>query len=195
MAVALLAFGALLSGCGGFVRETPTPAVYRLAAPRLAPDVAVPVELKVERPVAAAGLGDDRIATLWPDGRIDYYRDARWGDALPAVVGTALVEALARAGGFKAVHGDESPFAASHVLHVEIRHFEADYGGGSPPVVRVSLAGGVGRSQDHVALATILGEGEARAASDTQAAVIAAFNTAFAQAADALAQSTTRVLR
>jgi len=37
----------LLAACGGFVRETPVPAVYRLFAPGLAAGAGVPVDLRV----------------------------------------------------------------------------------------------------------------------------------------------------
>lgn len=179
-AIVVAAF--LQSGCGGLVRDTPAPAIYRLFAPELAPGEPIAAELRVDRPVAAAGLGGDRVATLWPGGRIDYYRGALWGDELPQVVEGALVEALARNGRMQVVQGDRAPFAATHVLHVDIRRFEADYAGGSPPVVRVALGATVGLAADRRALAAFEATAEARAVADTQAAVMRAFNDAFGRA-------------
>jgi len=172
----------LQAGCGGLVRDTPAPAIYRLFAPELAPGEPIAAELRIDRPVAAAGLGGDRVATLWPGGRIDYYRGARWGDELPQVVEGALVEALARNGRMQVVQGDRAPFAATHVLHVDIRRFEADYAGGSPPVVRVAFGATVGLAADRRALAAFEATAEARAAADTQTAVMSAFNDAFGRA-------------
>jgi len=172
----------LLAGCGGLVRDAPAPAIYRLFAPGLAPGAPLAAQLRVDRPVAAAGLGGDRIATLWPGGRIDYYRGALWGDELPRVVEGALVEALARNGRMQVVQGDRAPFAPTHVLHVDIRRFEADYSAGSPPVVRIALGATVGLAADRRALAAFEAAAEARAAADTQTAVMSAFNDAFGRA-------------
>lgn len=187
---------ATLAGCGGsFVRDTPAPAVYRLFAPRLPAATALEVDLRVERPVAAAGLGDDRVATLWPGGRIDYLAGARWGDALPLVVGAALVEALDASGAFRTVQDDTSPFTATHVLRLEIRRFEADYTAGSPPVVHVTIAGSAGRAIDRRVVATTVATAEVRAAANNQAAVLAAFNEAFARATADLAAAIASPLR
>ncbi|MFO1375402.1 MAG: ABC-type transport auxiliary lipoprotein family protein [Steroidobacteraceae bacterium] len=172
----------MLAGCGGLVRDAPAPAIYRLFAPGLAPGAPLAAQLRVDRPVAAAGLGGDRIATLWPGGRIDYYRGALWGDELPRVVEGALVEALARNGRMQVVQGDRAPFAPTHVLHVDIRRFEADYSAGSPPVVRIALGATVGLAADRRALAAFEAAAEARAAADTQTAVMSAFNDAFGRA-------------
>jgi ABC-type uncharacterized transport system auxiliary subunit len=185
----------LLAGCGGLRRDTPGPAVYRLFAPELAAGEPVPVELRVDRPGAAAGLAGDRVASLWPDGRIDYYRDARWGEELPLVVEGALVEALARSGRLRAVQGDRAPFAPTHVLHVDIRRFEADYSSGAPPVVRVHLAATIGRAGDRKVLATFNAGAETPAGADTQTAVLRAFNVAFGRAADELCASLLTAVR
>lgn len=177
---------ALLAACGGFVRDAPVPAVYRLFPPALPAGEALPAELRIERPTVAAGLGGDRVASLWPDGRIDYYRDARWGDDLARVVEAALVETLARTERLRAVQGDRAPFLATHVLQVDIRRFEADYSAGAPPVVRVSLGATLGTARDRRVLAAFDVAAEARARSNTQTDVMRAFNEAFARAAGEL---------
>jgi cholesterol transport system auxiliary component len=192
---AVLLAAVLVTGCGGFVRDTPAPGVYRLFAPRLPAAPALAVDLRVERPVAAAGLGDDRVATLWPGGRIDYLAGARWGDALPVVVGAALVEALAASGTFRSVQDDTSPFTATHVLRLEIRRFEADYAAGAPPVVRVTLSGSVGNAVDRRVVGTTVAVAEARATANNQGAVFAAFNEAFARATTDLAAALAAPLR
>jgi len=84
------------------------------------------------------------------------------------------------------VQGSGSPFAATHVLQVDIRRFEADYSAGAPPVVRIGLGAVVGGAADRRVLATLDSVAEARAAADTQAAVMRAFNEAFGRAADDL---------
>lgn len=196
LTVAVLLAAVPLAGCGGgFVRDTPAPAVYRLFAPRLPAATALAVDLRVERPVAAAGLGDDRIATLWPGGRIDYLAGARWGEALPLVVGAALVEALDASGAFRTVQDDTSPFAATHVLRLEIRRFEADYTAGSPPVVHVTIAGSVGNAVDRRIVGTTVAAAEVRAAANNQGAVLAAFNEAFARTTTDLAAALATPLR
>lgn len=173
---------ALLASCGGFVRDAPVPAIYRLFPPDLPAGQAAPAELRIERPSVAAGLGGDRVASLWPDGRIDYYRDARWGDDLPQVVEAALVETLARSARLRAVQGGRAPFLATHVLQIDIRRFEADYAEGVPPVIHVSLGATLGTARDRRVLAAFDVAAEARAGSNTQTDVMRAFNEAFARA-------------
>jgi ABC-type uncharacterized transport system auxiliary subunit len=173
----------LLAGCGGFVRDAPVPAVYRLHSTELPAGEALPVELRIERPTVAAGLDGDRVASFWPDGRIDYYRDARWGDDLSRVVEAALVETLARTARLRAVQGERAPFVATHVLQVDIRRFEADYSAGAPPVIRVSLGATVGTVRERRVLAAFDVVAETRAGTDTQTDVMRAFNAAFARAA------------
>jgi ABC-type uncharacterized transport system auxiliary subunit len=186
---------ALLAGCGGgLTREAAEPAVYRLAPPAIESGAPVAADLVVERPTAAPGLETDRIATSWPDRRLDYYASARWSGELPLVVQSLAVEALDSSGRLRSVHSDAVRIRATHALHLDVRRFEADYARGTVPVVRVVLAASVSRRADGQQLAAFTVTAEAPAGANTLTAVVAAFDAAQAQAVKDLAVRTLEAL-
>lgn len=187
----LLALVLLLPACAPKLeRNVPEERVYRLTPPALEVSVAAPVNLLVLRPAVAPGLATQRIATLWPGNRLDYYANARWSGELGAVVQGATVEALSAAGALRHVEAEPGRFGASHVLGLELRRFEADYGRGTPPVARVVIAGTLGRHDRREPLASFTASAEAPAAADTLSAATAALDEAFGRAlADLLASS------
>lgn len=184
---AITAVGAvLLAGCSGFRSSEPATQTYVLRPPLPAAvdgtAVAADASLAVLRPAAAPGLAGERIALIESGQRLDWYRDARWPDELPALLRSQLIEALRAAGHFASVQGDEAPFAASYLLAVEIRHFEADYTGGAPPRVRVVLTATLGRRLDRAILQSVDASAEVPAEADRLQSVTAAFQTALGQA-------------
>jgi cholesterol transport system auxiliary component len=187
----LLALVLLLPACAPKLeRNVPEERVYRLTPPALELSVAAPVNLLVLRPAVAPGLATQRIATLWPGNRLDYYANARWSGELGAVVQGAAVEALSAAGALRHVEAEPGRFGASHVLGLELRRFEADYGRGTPPVARVVIAGTLGRQDRREPLAGWTASAEVPAAADTLSAATAALDEAFGRAlAQLLARS------
>jgi cholesterol transport system auxiliary component len=179
----VLAAALLLSACApSFERNVPEERLYRLSAPALEVAVAFPVDLLVLRPAVAPGLRTDRIATLWPGNRLDYLADARWSGELGAVVQVATVEALAAAGAMRHVEAEPGRFAATHVLALELRRFEADYVAGTPPVARVTMVATLGRQDSRQALGTWAASAEVPAARNTVSGVTAALDEAFGRA-------------
>lgn len=179
----VLASALLLSACApSFERNVPEERIYRLSAPALEVAVAFPVDLLVLRPAVAPGLRTDRIATLWPGNRLDYLAGARWSGELGSVVQVATVETLAAAGALRHVEAEPGRFAATHVLALELRRFEADYVAGAPPLARVTMLATLGRQDSRQALGTWTASAEVPAASNTQGGVTAALDEAFGRA-------------
>ena len=142
----LAAFAALAAGCfGSLQNEVPPPLIYRLNPPALAAGAPLAVDLLVIVEGTAPGLDGTGIAGRWPGNRLDYLAGARWAENVPALVASALVEALQGTGRSRSVQGDLGRFRATHTLVVEVRRFDADYTGGGLPVAQVALSATLGR--------------------------------------------------
>jgi len=181
-----LALGACAST---FRSHEPVPATYVLHARAPAPTAAAPLDgiLVVARPTARPGLETDRIVVTLPDRRTDAYAGARWSAPLPKLVEGLLVDGFRTAGAFHAVLDGRSAFAGLYLLQVEITEFSADYATvGGLPVARVSLRGELGVSSDRRLVGTAVGTAAVPAGADRQREVTAAFESAYAQAAEQL---------
>lgn len=170
----------LTTACaGGLQSNAPEPRVYRLVAPSLEPGSGLPVDLVVLRPSVHPGLGTERIATLWPGNRLDYFAGARWSSELGPVVQAAAVESLATGGRLRSVQGEPARFGATHVLGLEIRRFEADYTAGAPPLARVVMAATIARQAERRPLGKWTVGAEVPARANTLTEVTAALDRAF----------------
>jgi ABC-type uncharacterized transport system auxiliary subunit len=173
-----------LTACfGGLERNTPQPVVYRLTAPETGGGSPIAADLLVLEPAVAPGLATNRIATVWPGNRLDYYAGALWGDDLGPLVQATLVEVIRSAGRVRVVEADPGHFRATHVLGIEISRLEADYSAGGLPVARVTMTATVARSGDRRPLATTTAAAETAARTNTLAGVVAALDDAFGKAA------------
>ena len=189
--ILVAAAAALVAGCLGSLREpVPQPLVYRVDAPPIEPGAPLPVDLKVVVEKTAPGLDGDGLAGRWPGQRLDYIAGARWADALPALVGSALVQSFQDSGLLRSVQGDLGRFRATHTLVVEVRRFEADYTAGGLPVAQVALSATVGRDADRRVVAAFTASSSAAAAENRQSSVVAALNAAFAKAAGEISDRT-----
>ncbi len=185
---AIVASALLASGCvsGAFDSEVPQRGVYVISVQAPTPSEAAPlaVDLIVARPSARPGLDTDRIAVLNADRRLDYYAGGRWGAEADIVVQDLLVESLRNTGRLRTVQGDVSAFSADYVLQSELNDFQAEYSAGSgDPVVRVTLECTLGRVKDRRSLSVFTATATAPAANNTLGAVVAAFESAYRQAA------------
>ena len=182
---------------GAFDSEQPTQHVYMITAPRLQPSaVSTPVDLTVVRPVARPGLDTDRIAVLYPDRRLEYFAGSRWGATTDVVVQALLVESLRNAGGLRNVQSDTASFGADYVLQSELSHFQAQYReSGGAPEVRVELVVTIGRTTQRRPLTSFTATGRAQADANTLAAVVAAFEQAYAQAARTVVERTAAAIQ
>jgi cholesterol transport system auxiliary component len=147
-AAPVIAAAALMSACGIFKSNSPGEQVYILhpagqAAASAGNAAVIDAMLVVPQPEAAAALNTPRIALTQPDNRLDYFADSRWAAPLPQVLGALVVESLIASKTFSVVAGaDPSPGHGDFQLLLTVRHFEAEYAGGtsdSTPVARVAI--------------------------------------------------------
>lgn len=191
MKIPSLAFLAafLLSACGGlFKTQEVMPTVYELRAGTV-PAAArrLPHTLLVARPRTRPGLDSDRIAVTLADRRLDAYGNSRWSASLPALVESLLIEDLRSSAGWQAVVPERSAFGGHYLLQPEIESFEADYsGGGSAPTIRVHLRAELGLIAERRLVGVLEGSSAVVARADHQRDVTAAFEAAFADAAQQL---------
>ena len=188
VSVAPLGVCLLLGACfGGLKNDVPAPVNYRISAPKIAPGAALAADILVSVQATAPGLDGTGIAARFPGSRIDYLAGARWPVRTPALIESALIEALQDSGRLRSVQGDFGRFRTTHTLTLEVRRFEADYTAGEPPVAQVALAVTIGRQSDRSVLAAFTVAAEERASENRISAVVAALDAAFARAATDIA--------
>jgi ABC-type uncharacterized transport system auxiliary subunit len=171
-----------LAGCsGGLKSNLPAAQIYLLRpsiAPAAAATGAAVGNVQVMLPQAGAGLASDRIVVLHSGERLDYYSAARWAAPTPAIVQMLVIDALRASKRFAMVETDAGPFSAEYVLSLELRHFEAEYTAGGPPMVRVTLDASLGRRGRRDVIVSCSADSQVKAESDRLQAVVAAFEQA-----------------
>lgn len=205
-AALLLAGAALLAGCSGLRSSEPVIVSYVLHTPYDTAAVkaaAAPAggghSIMVLAPVVAPGLANDGIALQTSDGRLDRYAGSRWADELPRVVADLAVHTLRAAPAIASVSDSGAPFASSHVLRIDVTHFEARYAGtradgNETPNVMVTLECTLARRDDRAVIATFTASGAQEAAQNRMGGVIAAFDAATRQALIELREKTLAAL-
>jgi ABC-type uncharacterized transport system auxiliary subunit len=139
--------------------------------------------VRVQRPEAGPGLDSDRIVLLRSDRRFDFYAASRWAASAPDVMESVLVDQLRAGGVFDAVFDDSTPYAPRYDLRCSLARFESDYTGNAhAPTVQVALDCTFGRHRDRALLANFTARGSAPATDDRLGPVVAAFESATAQA-------------
>jgi cholesterol transport system auxiliary component len=175
-----------LAGCGSFFESSiPAPQAYvlRLPPPATRAAGASAASVRVQRPEAGPGLDSDRIVLLRSDRRFDFYAASRWAASAPDLMESVLVDQLRAAGTFDAVLDDSSPYPPHYNLRCSLARFESDYTeGGHAPVAKVALDCSFGRHRDRALLTNFTAQGSAPASDDRLGAVVAAFESATAQA-------------
>jgi cholesterol transport system auxiliary component len=184
-------FGALLvatTGCVSSLLETnlPIPSTYVLnAAPSAtgAEPAAPTVDLTVSQATPTPGLKTERIAVLHEARRLDYYKDAQWGAALPEVVQAMVVGSLQNQKWFRSVTVEQARVESNYWLELEVRDFQAEYTTeDAAPTVRVTLVGSVIRIKDRKLIGILPATVSLTAAENRLGAVITAFESAAQQA-------------
>lgn len=149
----VLAIGLGLTGCSGLLPDLAgkPPALYEIAGLKsdklpeelraefaALPDIREQ-QLLVDRPVASAGIDTPRISLIRADGSMGYYRDVSWTDRAPAMLQTAMMEAIEATGKLPALGRDNVGLRADYLLKTEMGAFEAKYTAEGAPVVQVKL--------------------------------------------------------
>ena len=180
----LLAASLMLGACFGALKKgTPVPVNYRISAPKLAAGPPLEADVQISVAATAPGLDGTGIAARFPDSRLDYLAGARWPVRTPALIESALIEALQDSGRLRSVQGDFSRLRTTHTILLEVRRFEADYTGGEPPVAQVALTVTIGRQSDRRVIASFTVAAHHRAVENRVSSVVAALDEAFGRAA------------
>lgn len=145
--------GVSLSGCSGLLPDLAgkPPALYEIAGLKSAalpetmraefaalPDISAQ-QMLVDLPLASAGIDTPRVALVRADGSMGYYRDVSWTDRAPAMLQTAMIEAIEATGKLPALGRDNVGLRADYLLKTELGAFEARYTADGMPVVQVRL--------------------------------------------------------
>ncbi len=192
----------MLSGCTGSLLESklPVPTVYVLAAApansaATTANNAMAIDLAIGQPTATPGLDTDRIAVLHEARRLDYYREAQWGAALPQVVQALVVGSLQKQNFFRSVTTEQARVTVNYLLDLEVRDFQAEYAtDSSPPTIRVTLVGSLIRIKDRKLIGVFPVSVTVTAAANRLGSVVEAFESAAQQDAIALGQQTSKAI-
>ena len=134
-----------LAGCSALnpLSSGPAPNLYNLTTKNLfLSDLpAVSWQLVVEEPLAAGGLGTNRIAVRPSPTQLQYFKNASWTERLPKMLQSLLVASLEDSGRIVAVGRQAIGMRADYSLKIEIRDFQAEFfDGATVPEVRVRLS-------------------------------------------------------
>jgi cholesterol transport system auxiliary component len=121
---------------------------------------------------------------------VDYFAGIKWAEPLPKVVQAAIVESLENTGKIKAAGTESSGIMPSHVIRLEIRDFQADYGSGEAPTINIKIIGRLLQPGNHSLLKQFTITAEAEAKSNSRTHIMEAFEQAFIAAQDDLLTKT-----
>ena len=178
---AALALPLVLGGCISVFPKTKPVQMYRFGdqatAPAAAAASAAPSALVLKGPIAfPPASGGDRILTVTGD-QSAYVGGARWVAPAASLFDAALLQAFDAQGAPRLVARGE-PLAASSVLRIDVRAFEARYPG---PTVRVQVRATLLRSADRTLIGEKMFDAEVPASDNRQSAIVAAFDQAVGQ--------------
>jgi len=126
--------GCALAGLGG---GESAPATFNIATPQITgvPSSRLASQVTVHLPSAIRALDTDRILVTAPGGRISYFAGAAWGDRLPKLLQSRLVEAMQSSGAFRAVLTNQDRVDGEFAVTTEIRAFQLEVDNGSTAAV------------------------------------------------------------
>ena len=160
----LLALPAALAGCSSILQGKPPPKLYTLTPVRDFPATLPKVnsQVLVDPPTADGAIDTERIALMRNVVSVDYFADAAWTDRAPVLVQSLLVESFENTGKIGAIARDSATLRADYVLMADLRDFDATYGNGAAPTIRVRIGLKLIRSDDR----RIIGQREVSASAD-----------------------------
>jgi ABC-type uncharacterized transport system auxiliary subunit len=175
--------GALAACSSGLHSSAPAEQTYVLRAPPAAQQSttgSAHMRLRVLRPLAAPGLGSDRIALVAAGNRLDFLAASRWAAPLPDMLEALAVQTFAGSGGpWSIVEDSRGSLAEDYFLQLTVRRFEADYTQRPDvPTVHVELDCVLGRRDDRTVVASFLVESTQDAMQNRVSSIVAAFEQA-----------------
>ncbi|MBB2755408.1 UNVERIFIED_ORG: cholesterol transport system auxiliary component [Rhizobium aethiopicum] len=133
--IALPLTALILSGCGTAAKND----TYDLSA---AVDGDGPAaksrQILIASPTALSALGSEQIVIRVSSSEIQYLSKAQWGDKLPRMVQSKLVEAFENSGKLGGVGMPGQGLAIDYQVVTDIRSFEIDASNGNQAVVEIS---------------------------------------------------------
>ena len=141
----------VVAGCALVGGEKEPVAVYA-PVPAVAADPAWPAvdwQLAITKPHAGGMIESRRIAVRPVPGELQVYKGAMWASEPAEQLRDAVLRTLEDSGRIGAVARQESGIAADYRLEMDVRRYEAEYGGAAVPSalieVRARLVRSVGR--------------------------------------------------
>jgi cholesterol transport system auxiliary component len=133
-------FMGLVSLMGGCSLTTPTSDTYALSSgPVVTGPSARGKQILVPVPGALKVLDSEQVVIHLPGSQIQYLAKARWGDRLPKLVQTKLVEAFENSGKVGGVGTPGEGLAIDYQVITDIRAFEVDTDGTNVAHVAISV--------------------------------------------------------
>lgn len=135
-------------------------------------------QLLVDVPASAVALDTERIALSRSATTIDYFAEAAWTDRAPLLVQSLLVQSFENSGRITAIARESLALRADYILRPELRHFEAEYGGGGAPSAHVQIGAKLVKMPERNIVAQQRVDTRALARENQVPAIVEAFDTA-----------------
>lgn len=136
-----LALVLALAGCS-LVGGSKEPATVYAPVPPVQVDQdwpALDAQLSIGRPYVDGMLDGSRIAVRPVPGELQVYKGAMWATDPGEQLRAAILSTLEASGKIGAVARQGSGMAADYRLELDVRHYEADYGGGAVPSATIEV--------------------------------------------------------
>ena len=140
-AAAALGALTLLSACSVLPRAEPLdtyllPSVeLARSATQAAAPLALPVSLRVSRPVAGVQLSGQRIVVVPEAHRVSVYKGVSWSEPAPVLLRDRIMDAFRADGRIAALSNDTLRLQADFELASDLQAFHSEYRNGVPEVV------------------------------------------------------------
>lgn len=135
--LALPLLAALLSGCGSKANnDTFDLALTPMASPT---DTAKGRQILVPEPTAIKSLDSDQVVVRVSPSEIQYLANSQWGDRLPRIVQSKLVQAFENTGKLGGVGKPGQGLAIDYQVVTDIRAFEVSTSGAKVANVEISV--------------------------------------------------------